>query len=583
VKRAIIYARVSTAEQAETGSSLDSQISAGRQYAAANGFMVLAEFREAKSGATLDRPRLDKVRDLAARGEVQAVICYEQDRLSRSLAQTYLLVEEFEKAGVELLFVTEPADPTPEGKMLFGMKGLFKEYERTKIRDRSRRGKEARAREGRVLGTQFAPYGYDYEVGSGKLVLIEEEAQIVQEIFNDVVKRGLSMYQVAKKLNERGVPTSQGGSEWRNTAIKSILRNPIYCGRVVWNKSKTVPVTTSSTSGATEQAYDSSKAKTIRRPRPESEWIVVEDPALRLISDETFNAVNGQLRKNQATALRQCKHEYLLRNLLVCGYCGKRMRGHITNKGVLQYECYNRDRINNPNDPHGCVSKTYNAAEVEQEVWAKVRAYVTDPTLLRQLAEHQTPELATAIQQAALRLIEAQSALAKTEAQADKLLDLYLTGSISKSKYEAKVQPIDDTKAQLECQIAELEQEAEEQGIVSLPAAAIWDSVVVGFCAGLRLAMHNFTFSERRRLLELASTRVSITAKEVHIRGAFTAKLLADRESYRVPFAHVDNNIEVGTEEAEISPLYAVSKDTVYYVAESLTAFSPKWYPLEAF
>src|SRR5215216_4924261 len=140
MKAAAIYARVSTAGQAKDGTSLDTQTEACREYASANGYNVVVEFRDDVSGAILNRPGLDKVRDMAQAGEIQAVIVNEQDRLSRSLAHTYLLVEEFEGSSVRLLFVNEPDDPTPEGKMLFGMKGLFKEYERTKIQERCRRG-----------------------------------------------------------------------------------------------------------------------------------------------------------------------------------------------------------------------------------------------------------------------------------------------------------------------------------------------------------------------------------------------------------------------------------------------------------
>jgi hypothetical protein len=143
-----------------------------------------------------------------------------------------------------------------------------------------------------------------------------------------------------------------------------------------------------------------------------------------------------------------------------------------------------------------------------------------------QIAAYQTPEQATAIQQAALALIKAQSKLAETKAQASRLLDLYLSGDIAKPDYAERAQVLNDARAQLECQIVEIEAEGNQHGNVSLPTAAIWDSLVVGFCGGLRLVIHNFTFAERRRLLELAKTRLSVTAKETLISLVFGADLL---------------------------------------------------------
>src|SRR5512143_1766471 len=111
-----------------------------------------------------------------------------------------LLVEEFEQHRVELVFVNAPREDTPEGRMLFGLKGLFSEYERAKILERTRRGKEKRVRDGRGIGSPFIPVGYPYMQGEGRYVVNEEQAEWVRQIYRWLVENHLSMREVARRL-----------------------------------------------------------------------------------------------------------------------------------------------------------------------------------------------------------------------------------------------------------------------------------------------------------------------------------------------------------------------------------------------
>src|SRR4051812_44614805 len=130
MKTAAIYARVSTADQVR-GTSLDTQVDECRAFAQQHGYTVVKTIREDISGALLARPGLDELRAMAEAQQIEALIVAEQDRLSRDFAHTLFLVQEFERYQVDLVFVREPREDTAEGKMLFQMKGMFKEYERT--------------------------------------------------------------------------------------------------------------------------------------------------------------------------------------------------------------------------------------------------------------------------------------------------------------------------------------------------------------------------------------------------------------------------------------------------------------------
>jgi site-specific DNA recombinase len=150
-KRAILYARVSTDEQARSGYSLAQQLEALREYAVREGYEVLEEVQDAgQSGASLERPGMDRVRDLVAAGNVSVVLAQDRDRFSREPAYTYLLRREFEEHGCELRSLNDRGDDNPEGELTDGILDQLAKFERAKTAERSRRGKLRKAREGKV-------------------------------------------------------------------------------------------------------------------------------------------------------------------------------------------------------------------------------------------------------------------------------------------------------------------------------------------------------------------------------------------------------------------------------------------------
>jgi len=157
-----IYARVSSARQKEEH-TIASQTAAIRAFAEQQGIEVCDEWTfedEGFSGASLVRPALDALRDLVAQVPVEAVICYAPDRLARRYAYQALLVEEFARAGAEVIFVKAPTGDSPEDQLLVQFQGMIAEYERAQIVERTRRGKLHRARAGSVNVLAGAPFGY---------------------------------------------------------------------------------------------------------------------------------------------------------------------------------------------------------------------------------------------------------------------------------------------------------------------------------------------------------------------------------------------------------------------------------------
>ena len=158
----------------------------------------------------LERPGLERVRDLAAEGQIQVVLAYAPDRLSRKYAYQILLIEEFARHGVETLFVKAPQGDSAEDQLLVQFQGMIAEYERAQILERSRRGKRHRAHSGEISVMSGAPYGYRYirktdEVPAAYIV-DEAEAHVVRRVYEMYTVEGLSIGEITRRLNAESIP-----------------------------------------------------------------------------------------------------------------------------------------------------------------------------------------------------------------------------------------------------------------------------------------------------------------------------------------------------------------------------------------
>src|ERR1700744_1777946 len=209
---AAIYARVSSDKQREE-STIASQTAALIEFSRSRGYQVPAEWvfeDEGYSGASLVRPGLERLRDLAAEGQIEAVLVHAPDRLSRKYAYQVLLIEELGRHGVETIFVKAPQGATAEYQLLVQFQGMIAEYERAQILERSRRGKRHRAQSGEVSVMSGAPYGYRYirktDEAPAAYALLEAEARVVQRIYEMYTVEGLSIGEITRRINAQGIP-----------------------------------------------------------------------------------------------------------------------------------------------------------------------------------------------------------------------------------------------------------------------------------------------------------------------------------------------------------------------------------------
>src|SRR5438034_3491581 len=202
-----IYARVSSEQQIEA-KTIESQLSELRAHVETLGLVLPPEHEfvdDGYSGATLIRPALERLRDVAAAGGIDHLYVHCPDRLARNYAHQVLLLEEFLRAGVEVIFLNREVGQTPEDQLLLQVQGMIAEYERAKILERSRRGKRHGAQVGKVSVLGGAPYGYRYVTkqegaGEARFEIEWEAARVVRQVFECAGRDRCSIGEVRRRL-----------------------------------------------------------------------------------------------------------------------------------------------------------------------------------------------------------------------------------------------------------------------------------------------------------------------------------------------------------------------------------------------
>jgi site-specific DNA recombinase len=228
-KRAVLYARVSTQEQAAKGYSLAQQLEALRSYAAREGYEVIEEVEDrGQSGASLERPGMDRVRDLVAEGSISVVLAQDRDRFAREPAYHYLLRREFEEHGCKLQALNDRGDNSPEGELTNGILDQLAKFERAKTAERSRRGKLRKAREGKIVASASVDYGFMYSAIRDSYEVNEANMPTVRRIFRMVGSEGYSLGKVKQRFEAEGLPTPAGKKYWSKTFIREVIKDDVY-------------------------------------------------------------------------------------------------------------------------------------------------------------------------------------------------------------------------------------------------------------------------------------------------------------------------------------------------------------------
>ena len=497
-----IYARVSSSRQ-EHEETVQSQLEALRAYARTEGCEAPLEFvDEGVSGATLERPQLDRLRDAVRSGEVATILLYAPDRLARKVVYQAILLEEFTHANVRVQFLQGPSDDSDEGRLLLTMQGAIAEYERAKISERTRRGKHHRARQGAVMGG-YVPYGYRYMPRDAErrstLAVDEEQAAVVREMFRLLVEEHQSCRQIARVLTEGSLPTPAGGDHWRASTVGRMLRQEAYVGRFWYARNSYVKSESTYGTGSPHQ-----RRKTIRKVRPAENWIPIKVPAI--IEESTFEQAQRQLEENFRFSPRNNKrHEYLLSGGLVrCPRCGAAMSGAVSH-GRRLYRCSAADPLN-VGDRRACRYPTpaMRAEALEEVVWDALQEALGDPGTLNLEYKRRIEALGTDRPGPTQRQ-EADRRLARLRSQQTRLMDLYQYGEVDQTELRQRLAELKGHRERLEADLAaQVDQRSEREYLTAvLQSLEAFTALVVG-------GMTQLDFGGRRDIVRLLVRRVII-------------------------------------------------------------------------
>jgi site-specific DNA recombinase len=463
---AAIYARVSSDRQKEN-QTIGSQVVALVEHAASHGYLVPSEWRfqdEGYSGATLQRPGLEALRDLAAAGQIQAALIYSPDRLSRKYAYQVLLVEELARCGVAVVFLKAPSGATAEDQLLVQFQGMIAEYERAQIAERSRRGKRHRAQQGSVNVLSGAPYGYRYvkktDTAAAYYEIIESEATVVRLVYEIYTQQELSINEIARLLNEREIPTRKQNTRWERSTVWAMLRNPAYRGRACFGKTELRPRQRITRPLRQRNGIASRDSANHERPRPD--WIEIAVPAL--ISDETFDLAQEQLEKNKRHSPRRTIEPSLLQGMLVCERCGYALYRTATQtsaRKLYYYRCLGSDAYRHLKGAL-CDNPPVRQDHLDAVVWKELLRLLEDPSLIQQeLSRRQdAARNADPLRQREEQLGRDRARLAKS---VDRLLTAYQEGLVSLEQLRCRMPELRKQEQAIRGELQSLETAATDQ------------------------------------------------------------------------------------------------------------------------
>lgn len=339
------YCRVSTEKEAQID-SLEKQIEFFNEFTKKNGYDLYKLYAdEGISGKQIKhRKQFQQMMQDAKAKKFEKVVVKDVSRFARNTVDLLQSIRELKSYGIEVDFLNNGEIMEGGSEFILTILGAMAQQESANMSKRVKFGKDITAQKGRVPNIVF---GYDKIPDERYTLKInEEEAQIVKEIFENYVYKGMGTTKIAWELNERGIRTKKTKSRWVQTSIVRMLKNPIYTGRVTNKKSEVTDFITGT-----------------RKDLPEEEWIVVEKPEMRIISDELFNRAQEILAQRSTEFKLNCKREktsYVFSTLIYCKHCGysyRRTKRKYTENGkeYIRWVCSGRNSMGVSSCPNTTV------------------------------------------------------------------------------------------------------------------------------------------------------------------------------------------------------------------------------------
>jgi site-specific DNA recombinase len=518
-KQIALYARVSSTQQADAG-TIESQLSALRERVALEGFALPPSMEfvdDGYSGGSFLRPALERLRDTIYAGVIDRLYVLAPDRLARKYAYQVLLLEEFQQAKVEVVFLNRPSGQSAEDELLLQVQGMMAEYERAKILERTRRGKRYAASQGSVNVLSGAPYGYRYVTkhqggGQARYELIAEQAQVVRQVFEWVAQERIPIEEVCRRLERNGAVTRTGKTVWNRSSVAEMLKNHAYTGAAPFGRTRLgeARLRLRPLRGRTGLA----KRPCSIHPTPADQWILVPVPAI--VSSELFQAVQEQLAENrQRRRQRRSGPRYLLQGLVVCSLCGYGFHGRSFpaqspgGKGNFYYRC-NSGSAPRRTDLAICRNSVVRGEELDQAVWAEVCALLQNPSRVQEEYWRRTQKADAKGSVNLLNGLEAQGE--KVSRSMARLIDSYAEGLIEKEEFEPRIKRLKQRAAELAQQTNQLAEEQTQQSELQLLMGQLEE-----FAKQVEHGLESVDPLTRREIIRAVVRQIEVEAEQIRV------------------------------------------------------------------
>jgi len=438
--KAIIYARVSTHDQAKKGYSLNSQVERGAELAR-NKFgykddEILAVIEKGEMGDNPDRPGLNEVLYLLEEGVGKKLIMLHPDRMSRYLALQNEIASRVWSCGVDLEFVELEIDPdNPESMLMFNIQGCIAQYNKAKILANSKRGRRQKVKEGKIPGIRRV-FGYTYDKEIDTLVENPREKEIyllmVDWLLNGKDGRLMNCSSIARELAKSRYP-APAGNRWYQSTVSRVLRNSIYTGTFYYGKSECIQYR--------------GKRRIVKKP--EEAWQSIPIP--QYIDHCTYQRIQGKLDDLAKRNRGRPSGNYLLKGLNRCGKCGAAIvAGPVTTlkggKKLRYYTCSRKSKKNydvgtgKPNDT--CDAGSWRQDTVDGCVWEHIVGVLSKgDRIIRDIVIQQKAEVKLEELKGQLKTLERK--IRRKELERERAFEAYKEGLISLDLFRAEVQGIE--------------------------------------------------------------------------------------------------------------------------------------------
>lgn len=306
-----IYIRVSTDEQAKHGYSIAAQLEKLEAFCVSQGWEVTSVYiDDGQSAKNLDRPKFIEMINEVQDGQFDVLLVYKLDRLTRSVLDLYKILKVLDDHNCSFKSATEVYDTTNAmGRLFITLVAAIAQWERENLAERVRFGMEKKTKLGLWKGGK-SPYGYT--ILDKRLILNEDEADVVKEIFTLSKTKGF--YTIAKLLTNKSYPT-RSGNDWHVDSVRDIANNPVYAGYLTFSENP----------------------KEYKKPPREKKLFEGEHP--RIIERDTFWELQDILDKRRVFGGKRETSNYYFSSILKCARCGHSMSGHKGNNNVKTYRC----------------------------------------------------------------------------------------------------------------------------------------------------------------------------------------------------------------------------------------------------